>query len=296
MITSFFEKVKKQYFPTLVKHGNYFTMISNNKRQKQTCQPTFQTSCSQEKGGIIMEGIVILLLLAGLGFLWFRAKSMSQRKKIICSVSAIIAAGVMLAAAGDGDRALSLEAELEKNEELTEENEELMASNTELIASNTTLEEKLNELETKLKALTEELDEVKEENTSLQRDYDEMSADMEAYTEEISALEAENEALQEQLKEKEKAISSSTASSESGDEGKDQDNTETAASSEQEVASESVANDASSSSSGDCDIKGSQNGIYHIPGSTYYDRTTNVVQWFCSVEEAENAGYRAPKR
>ena len=28
----------------------------------------------------------------------------------------------------------------------------------------------------------------------------------------------------------------------------------------------------------------------------YYDGTTNVVQWFCSPEEAEKAGYRAPKR
>src|SRR5699024_10477478 len=43
-------------------------------------------------------------------------------------------------------------------------------------------------------------------------------------------------------------------------------------------------------------IKGSESGIYLTPSSTYYDRTTNVVQWFCSVEEAENAGYRAPKR
>ncbi|EUJ28385.1 prophage Lp1 protein 65 [Listeria grayi FSL F6-1183] len=43
-------------------------------------------------------------------------------------------------------------------------------------------------------------------------------------------------------------------------------------------------------------IKGSVNKIYHVPGSTYYDRTTNVVQWFNTVEEAEAAGYRAPKR
>ncbi|CAM4053154.1 thermonuclease family protein [Lederbergia lenta] len=43
-------------------------------------------------------------------------------------------------------------------------------------------------------------------------------------------------------------------------------------------------------------IKGSNNGIYHTPGSTYYSRTTNVAQWFCSPEEAEKAGYRAPKR
>jgi len=43
-------------------------------------------------------------------------------------------------------------------------------------------------------------------------------------------------------------------------------------------------------------IKGSKTHIYHTPGSTYYDETTNVVQWFKTVEEAEAAGYRAPKR
>lgn len=43
-------------------------------------------------------------------------------------------------------------------------------------------------------------------------------------------------------------------------------------------------------------IKGSSSGIYHVPGSTYYDRTTNPVAFFKSVEEAESAGYRAPKR
>ena len=42
-------------------------------------------------------------------------------------------------------------------------------------------------------------------------------------------------------------------------------------------------------------IKGSVNGIYHTPGSTYYSRTKNVVQWFHTVEEAEAAGYRAPE-
>lgn len=42
-------------------------------------------------------------------------------------------------------------------------------------------------------------------------------------------------------------------------------------------------------------IKGSQNGIYHVPGSKYYNRTKNVVQWFNTVEEAIAAGYRAPR-
>lgn len=43
-------------------------------------------------------------------------------------------------------------------------------------------------------------------------------------------------------------------------------------------------------------IKGSKNGIYHVPGSTYYSRTTNPAAWFKTVQEAKNAGYRAPKR
>lgn len=43
-------------------------------------------------------------------------------------------------------------------------------------------------------------------------------------------------------------------------------------------------------------IKGSKNHIYHVPGSTYYSRTKNVVQWFKTVDEAEAAGYRAPEK
>ena len=42
-------------------------------------------------------------------------------------------------------------------------------------------------------------------------------------------------------------------------------------------------------------IKGSKNGKYHVPGSTYYDRTTNPVAWFKTISEAEAAGYVAPK-
>lgn len=43
-------------------------------------------------------------------------------------------------------------------------------------------------------------------------------------------------------------------------------------------------------------IKGSKSGIYHLPGNTYYNRTTNPATWFKSIEEAEAAGYRPPKR
>ena len=42
-------------------------------------------------------------------------------------------------------------------------------------------------------------------------------------------------------------------------------------------------------------IKGSRSGKYHQPGTQYYDQTTDVVEWFCTVEEAEAAGYAAPR-
>ena len=43
-------------------------------------------------------------------------------------------------------------------------------------------------------------------------------------------------------------------------------------------------------------IKGSSSGIYHIPGSKYYDKTTHPLRMFKTISEAEQAGYRAPKR
>lgn len=42
-------------------------------------------------------------------------------------------------------------------------------------------------------------------------------------------------------------------------------------------------------------IKGSKSGVYHLPGSKYYDQTTNPRAWFKTIEEAEKAGYRAAK-
>jgi micrococcal nuclease len=62
------------------------------------------------------------------------------------------------------------------------------------------------------------------------------------------------------------------------------------------AAAGSPSKSSSRHSGGKCVIKGSKSGIYHVPGSKYYEQTTNVVRWFCSEEEAEKAGYRAPKR
>lgn len=53
--------------------------------------------------------------------------------------------------------------------------------------------------------------------------------------------------------------------------------------------------------SADCAIKGNISGngrIYHLPGSRDYERTgideSRGERWFCSVDEAEAAGWRAP--
>ena len=59
----------------------------------------------------------------------------------------------------------------------------------------------------------------------------------------------------------------------------------------------------SATTSGDCRIKGNINGrgerIYHVPGSRWYDRTgidpRAGERWFCSVDEARRAGWRAPR-
>ena len=54
----------------------------------------------------------------------------------------------------------------------------------------------------------------------------------------------------------------------------------------------------------DCDIKGNisyrtKEKIYHLPYQQYYDRTeideSQGEQWFCSEEEAQDAGWRRSK-
>ena len=99
-----------------------------------------------------------------------------------------------------------------------------------------------------------------------------------------------NNQLQEELKEKQALLANSTST-----------NTESTNISSQPTSQKSNTTTSTNSSqpseaATDCNIKGSKNGIYHVPGSTYYSRTKNVVRWFCSPEEAENAGYKAPKR
>ena len=71
---------------------------------------------------------------------------------------------------------------------------------------------------------------------------------------------------------------------------------EAAAKAQAEAEAQQAAQAPAEAPSGNALIKGSRNGIYHVPGSRYYNRTTNPVAWFSTVEEAEAAGYRAPKQ
>lgn len=44
-------------------------------------------------------------------------------------------------------------------------------------------------------------------------------------------------------------------------------------------------------------IKGNANSlVYHVPGGAYYDSVQAHIVWFCSEQEAQNAGYRKSKR
>jgi endonuclease YncB( thermonuclease family) len=65
---------------------------------------------------------------------------------------------------------------------------------------------------------------------------------------------------------------------------------------------ERLRSEQASAPAGDCRIKGNISGsgrIYHMPGSRHYERTrideSAGERWFCSAEEAEQAGWRAPR-
>ena len=69
-------------------------------------------------------------------------------------------------------------------------------------------------------------------------------------------------------------------------------------------ANENGGGQSSSAPSGDCNIKGnissSGDKIYHMPGQQYYEVTkideSKGEKYFCSTQEAEQAGFRASQR
>ncbi|CAN2255343.1 LMBR1 domain-containing protein [Bacillus vallismortis] len=136
----------------------------------------------------------------------------------------------------------------------------------------------------KLQQLEKENSERKENQKTLKAEIKELQENQKQLKEDTKTVKAENETLRQdktQLEKQLKEAKSHTASSQ-----------ETAGSSSGNTKNETKTPDTAEG----CNIKGSKSGIYHTPGSTYYDRTTDPAEMFCSVEEAEAAGYRPPKR
>ncbi|MBT2572909.1 hypothetical protein J7E26_02900 [Bacillus sp. ISL-51] len=131
--------------------------------------------------------------------------------------------------------------------------------------------------EDKLSKLSKEIDELKKNNKSLESDNKKLQDSQKKLEKTNKTLQAENKTLQKKKEETKTAGAAETAQGAAHSSGGNS-NTKTPDTAQ------------------GCSIKGSRNGIYHTPGSTYYSRTTDPVRMFCSVEEAEAAGYKAPKR
>src|SRR5699024_4210563 len=215
--------------------------------------------------------LFFMLLLFSIIF-WFiyrskRAKNEQLSKKFL--IPFFITAGIFVLAGG----AIDTETANEDTTNLENENAKLTDQLEQMNDQQTELEESVKKLETKLESeekenieFEETIDELKEENTTLD--------------EKIEELEKEK-------KDEETRVAIA--------EKKDKETKSTSSSSKQQTQSSTKSNN-DTSNDGDCDIKGSENGIYHTPGSTYYSRTKNVAEWFCSTAEAEGAGYRAQER
>lgn len=108
--------------------------------------------------------------------------------------------------------------------------------------------------------------------------------------------EAERKAAEEKAEAEKRAAEEKASTEEAQSSGGNSGSSSTGDSSQTTPPSSSSSPNMYVDQNGNGTIKGSNSGIYHVPGSTYYDRTTNVAQWFKTVEEAQAAGYRAPKR
>lgn len=244
--------------------------------------------------------ISIIFVLSGLA-VYTLSHSTSNRKtmKKYLPLLALAMFFILLSGCGTDNNSADSDQEIENNEELTSE----IAT---LEEANSSLQEEYDELQSQFNELEDEIAVLEDENEKLE-DYESIKEENESLTEEIAALEEENEKFEdyESIKEKNESLSEEiTTLQESNselqqqlEESQEADRSGSSASSTS--AEDSDDNDTTASSSqpdeGECNIKGSESGIYHLPGSTYYDRTTNVVSWFCCEEEAQEAGYRAPK-
>ncbi|KMM53800.1 hypothetical protein ACH95_20745 [Bacillus glycinifermentans] len=161
--------------------------------------------------------------------------------------------------------------------------------------------------ENETKEQTAQIKELTSEKTSLSNEIKSLKERIQETNETLASVKTENETLKKEnenlLKEKDKlAKDKKSAEKKLAGVQKNSAKTKQAQADKQTEATSAGQNKSSGSSkktaehSQECNIKGSVNKIYHTPGSTYYDRTKNVVQWFCSEQEAQDAGYRPPKR
>src|SRR5690625_3878515 len=215
--------------------------------------------------------LLVAILLIGYASSLKREKAMTKNRILPLILIGICTLVISSACGNDHTETVeNLELEIDKNEEVTEQNDELEQMNEELNEDMDDLADKVDDLTTQTDKLKEDYDELKSENTKLEKSNDKLKKDAETLTEENDTLKQENSV--------EQTTNNNNSSNTTDSEESDVETTTT----NTEVASES---------SGDCNIKGSENGIYHTPGSTYYDRTKNVVEWFCSTGEAVDAGY-----
>ncbi|MGE6628796.1 coiled-coil domain-containing protein [Bacillus sp. NPDC077027] len=135
------------------------------------------------------------------------------------------------------------------------------------------------ELTNKLEKMTKEQITAKEQQQTIEK----LQKKIDKLTTNNEALKKENQKIKQQSAQSNKH--QDTASAANGSAPKDNGTNTGGHESQKETKKESTA----------CNIKGSVNGIYHTPSSRYYSRTKNVTQYFCSVKDAERAGYRAPK-
>lgn len=98
---------------------------------------------------------------------------------------------------------------------------------------------------------------------------------------------------QEEKKQQQTAKKTETAKAETTKTETKKESSSSSKSTKQQAASKDTARCADPKIKGNINSKGEK--IYHVPGGAYYDRTI-PEEWFCTEEEAQQAGYRPSKR
>lgn len=250
---------------------------------------------------LFFGSIGILTLFVGFGMFIF-SLFRKRRKKTSGIVSLIGAVLLIAGVALPPSESSALVTDLKDSvESLENENKKL----TLLVDEHESAEEKLSkEFEDKLEEINTDFEKIEMENSKLlknekslkkeikkiEKDNNELIESENNLKDKVADLESSNKKLNnkvepsKQASEKQQAQSQSKTSSSTS-----QQNSTNNAKTTKNVTQKTETKQ-------ECNIKGSSGGIYHTPSSSYYSQTTNPVAMFCSVEEAEAAGYRAPKR